>query len=156
MKDDAFERIAPLLSERSPHAPDTLAERVMQDIRPHRAVRTFHPAWAAAVLSSAAVLVFAVTFAFLRLRPAQVTVEISIVNRDAKAIHVVGDFNNWDPSAHPLTRTSENGVWRTKLKLSPGRYRYQLIIDNDRYIPDPRAREAVHDQFGGMNSILEL
>ena len=33
----------------------------------------------------------------------------------AKAMHLVGDFNNWDHSAHPMTAL-DNGVWELQIK----------------------------------------
>jgi len=42
------------------------------------------------------------------------------------AVSVVGDFNNWDPSAHPLRKRS-NGTRSTVVTASPGstlRFRY--------------------------------
>ncbi len=29
----------------------------------------------------------------------------------AKAVHVIGDFNGWDPVSHPMRRLGESGVW---------------------------------------------
>ena len=44
----------------------------------------------------------------------------------AGAVSVVGDFNNWDPFAHPLRKRS-NGTRSTVVTASPGstlRFRY--------------------------------
>lgn len=29
----------------------------------------------------------------------------------AKEVHLVGDFNNWNPEASPMERISESGIW---------------------------------------------
>ena len=48
-------------------------------------------------------------------------------HQEAKAVHIVSSFNNWQMFDTPLRRT-ENG-WVTKLDLPPGRYLYKFIVD---------------------------
>ena len=35
-----------------------------------------------------------------------------------------------------------------------GRYRYKLVIDGSRWLPDPLARESELDPYGGRNSVV--
>jgi len=49
----------------------------------------------------------------------------------AKAIHLVGDFNNWHESDHPLTRISESGIWEAIVPDIAAGHRYKFrIISN--------------------------
>ena len=65
---------------------------------------------------------------------------------DAQQVSVVGDFNNWDPEAHPLKKL-KNGDFTAKINLQSGRdYQFRYWIDlqrwendwqADRYVPNP-------------------
>ena len=44
-------------------------------------------------------------------------------------IHLVGDFNVWNSSSHPLHR-NRNGEWTITLNLEPGRdYQFRYLCD---------------------------
>lgn len=34
----------------------------------------------------------------------------------AESVSVVGDFNDWDPTAHPMTRVTEQGIWQATVR----------------------------------------
>ena len=53
----------------------------------------------------------------------------------ANKVLVAGDFNNWQPQITPMMRIN-GGDWRTHLPLSPGRYRYRLVVDGN-WMTDP-------------------
>jgi len=72
----------------------------------------------------------------------------------ARSVSVVGDFNHWDASATPLSKTA-NGAWITTLKLKPARYEYAFEVDGKRMVTDKAARTS-RDQFDGQTSILSL
>ncbi len=67
---------------------------------------------------------------------------------------VVGTFNGWDPQAHPLDGPDRDGVWRVRLPLRPGRYRYMFVVDGIRWLADPAALAQEDDGFGRRNSLL--
>lgn len=46
----------------------------------------------------------------------------------ARSVSLVGSFNRWDTSVHPMTRQSD-GWWTISLILAPGEYPYLLIVD---------------------------
>jgi hypothetical protein len=71
----------------------------------------------------------------------------------ATTVSVVGSFNGWSPSSTRMTRL-ENGTWRVKIRLRPGRFEYKFAVDGKNWIPDPNNPAAVDDGFGGRNSIL--
>jgi 1,4-alpha-glucan branching enzyme len=56
-----------------------------------------------------------------------------------KSVHLIGDFNNWDPQADPLA-VDESGLWWVEKRLGPGTYAYQFVIDGETTVGDPYAR----------------
>ena len=68
---------------------------------------------------------------------------------DAKAasVSLVGDFNDWDGGATPLTRL-ESGVWTASVPLPPGRHVYAFLVDDTLLVADPRAPKAGDADYG--------
>ncbi len=56
----------------------------------------------------------------------------------AKTVALVGDFNAWDPTAHPLTRRFDGG-WSALVELPHGHHRYQFLVDGTPRL-DPRGQ----------------
>lgn len=73
---------------------------------------------------------------------------------DATSVSVVGDFNKWNPHAHPL-RKGKNGAWKVTLRLKPGRYEYMFIVDGE-WRDDPVNPNRVPNPHGGFNSVCEV
>lgn len=69
---------------------------------------------------------------------------------EATRVAVAGDFTNWD--LLPLSERGE-GIWAIKLDLSPGRYEYNFVVNDSRWILDPRADEYAKS-FGEYNSVV--
>jgi chromosome partitioning protein len=74
---------------------------------------------------------------------------------DAKAVTVAGDFNNWSSDTTPMETDSRQGEWRMCLPLTPGRYRYRLVVDG-KWITDPNNQYVEANQFGELNNIVEV
>jgi len=70
----------------------------------------------------------------------------------ATSVYVVGDFNGWDTTKTPLSRTSQDGVWSVTLPLSAGRHIYAYVVDGS-WSADPHAPLAPDDGFGHANSV---
>jgi hypothetical protein len=87
-------------------------------------------------------------------RPAEV--QFVFVEPAAAAVAVVGDFNDWDPSAHPLERARAGGLWTVTIPLTPGRHRYAFIVDGRRWVPDPGAPRAAGDDFDTPSSVVTV
>ena len=71
----------------------------------------------------------------------------------ADAIHLVGDFNEWNHSSHPFQRGRE-GLWTITLDLEVGRcyqFRYRL---NGEWINDSQADAFVGNPHGSDNSLV--
>ena len=70
----------------------------------------------------------------------------------ATTVYVVGDFNGWDTTKTPLSRTSKDGVWSVTLPLSAGRHIYAYVVDGS-WSADPHAPLAPDDGFGHANAV---
>jgi len=73
----------------------------------------------------------------------------------AKSVQVAGDFNDWQPSKLSLGKVGETGVWQASVKLSPGKYRYRLVVDGQ-WQQDPYNELTELNPFGGYNSVVEV
>lgn len=71
--------------------------------------------------------------------------------RNAHTVSIVGDFNDWDPHATPLTETGD-GLWSVVVPLPPGVVTYSFLVDGNEWRADPHAA-AVHDDFGRPSSV---
>lgn len=74
----------------------------------------------------------------------------------ASNVSLVGEFNDWDTGATPLTLVDSRGVWSVTLPLRPGRYLYMFVVDGTRWAPDPAAPVAPDDGFGVPNSVVTV
>jgi len=70
----------------------------------------------------------------------------------ATTLHVVGDFNDWDVSATPMSL--EQGVWSASLPITPGRHVYAFVVDGARWIADPRTPQTKDADFGRPMSVV--
>jgi Glycogen recognition site of AMP-activated protein kinase len=70
-------------------------------------------------------------------------------------VALVGDFNNWDPLATPLSPTSDS-LWSVVVPLRPGRYRYTFVVDGTQWRRDPSAPRALEDDFGTPTSVITV
>ena len=73
---------------------------------------------------------------------------------EAQRVQLAGDFNSWDPNAHPLKRTSGER-WEIRLNLSPGRYEYKFLVDGQ-WQNDPNCADFASNPFGDENCVLVL
>lgn len=71
-----------------------------------------------------------------------------------KSLSLVGEFNNWDETATPMTEVSK-GVWTVSLALRPGVYEYQFIVNGTRRETDPSMPQVPSD-FGSPNSVVTV
>jgi len=116
--------------------------------------------WAA--IPAAALLLVAVTFFltkeyFLPEQSETVIVRLMLEAPSAMEVTVVGDWNGWDPAADRLTDPDGDGIWEIELRLKRDQeHQYQFLIDQERWVADPKATLRVEDGFGGFNSILQI
>ena len=82
-----------------------------------------------------------------------IPVPITFDAADAKSVSIVGDFNNWNAAAAPLTRFGAKGPWTTTVKVMPGRHLYAFMVDG-KLVVDPRAPSTRDLDYGGDASVL--
>jgi Carbohydrate-binding module 48 (Isoamylase N-terminal domain) len=83
-------------------------------------------------------------------------VEFVLDAPDASRVTLVGDFNNWDPTATPLIRVSSSGRWEAVVPLDPGRYEFTFVVDGNRWVADPALPHAMGDDFGRPSSVITV
>ncbi|MGA2094482.1 MAG: isoamylase early set domain-containing protein [Sedimentisphaerales bacterium] len=71
----------------------------------------------------------------------------------AKAVSLVGDFNNWKPEKNPMTKTGDD--WQTKIRLPKGTYQYRFVVDG-LWQHDPANNMTQPNPYGGLNSVLKV
>lgn len=79
-------------------------------------------------------------------------VQFVLVAPRAHRVAVVGDFNDWDTSAAPLT--ASGGVWSRQVELPFGRHDYAFVVDGAQWVRDPNAPQAPADEFGAGYSVV--
>ncbi len=72
-------------------------------------------------------------------------------NPAAKDVFVAGEFNQWNTTANPMSK-SEQGVWTVTIPLKPGKYEYKFVVDGD-WKTDPLSTDGPDDGHGGKNSV---
>jgi 1,4-alpha-glucan branching enzyme len=81
-------------------------------------------------------------------------VQFSFIAPDSKEVNLVGDFNKWNPKAHPL-RKGEDGNWTKILYVQPGRYEYRFLVDG-RWESDPDNHNFTPNSFGTYNNVMNI
>jgi 1,4-alpha-glucan branching enzyme len=80
--------------------------------------------------------------------------EFVIMAPEAQKVFLTGDFNNWNPSEFSM-RKFKNGGCKKKVKLKPGRYEYQFIVEGN-WLTDPENLECCATPFGTENSVINV
>jgi len=72
----------------------------------------------------------------------------------AQSVYLVGDFNGWDPTSHPMRRRVD-GWWFIEVQLSHGHHRYRFLVD-DKPILDPQGMGIARDERNEQVSLLAV
>jgi len=85
---------------------------------------------------------------------AEVTFRLPYVD-GAEGACVIGEFNDWSTSAHPMQRDVTGFVCRIRLPV--GRtHRFRYLVDGHRWENDWNADAYVPNEFGGDDSVIDL
>jgi hypothetical protein len=71
----------------------------------------------------------------------------------ARRVAVIGDFNRWNPSASPMTRSADGELWSASIPITPGRHVYAFMVDDSILVLDPRAPKARDPDLGADGSV---
>jgi 1,4-alpha-glucan branching enzyme len=78
------------------------------------------------------------------------------VDIEAESVSVLGEFNDWDPQAHPL-KARKNGTFSTTMSLEAGQtYRFRYLADGEIWLNDEEADGLDLNQFGSLDSVLAV
>lgn len=74
----------------------------------------------------------------------------------ADSVHLVGDFNDWNPSSLPLARSHDDDPdWQLTLELHSGRsYRFRYLLDGTTWCNDHQADDYQPNDYGGCDSVV--
>lgn len=71
----------------------------------------------------------------------------------ADDIYLVGDFNDWDETAHPMQQ-DQLGHWTLTLELEAGRiYQFRYLCDGE-WMNDNQADAYVNNPYGSHNFVV--
>jgi 1,4-alpha-glucan branching enzyme len=69
-------------------------------------------------------------------------------------VSVVGDFNDWDPTVHPL-RPRSNGTRSVAVTLpAQRRFAFRYLDESGRWLDDDAAHGYEENGVGGVNSVI--
>ncbi len=76
------------------------------------------------------------------------------VAQDAQNVTLVGDFNDWNTTAAPMTRL-EDGSFQITLILTPvAAYKFRYLIDGHRWENDSYAEKYIANDYGWHDSVV--
>jgi 1,4-alpha-glucan branching enzyme len=64
----------------------------------------------------------------------------------AKTVTLVGDFNQWNPAAHPMKQMPDR-CWLLQVELKHGHHRYAFLVDGVLTL-DPHAQGITRNDKG--------
>lgn len=72
----------------------------------------------------------------------------------ARHVSLVGDFNDWDHTTHPMKRQPD-GAWLIQIPMSHGHHHYQYCVDGKPML-DPRAQGIARNEKNEKVSLLAV
>ena len=73
-------------------------------------------------------------------------------DQGGERVAVVGEFNDWSISTHPMVRRGDH--FELVVSLAPGRYRFRYLVDGHRWENDWQADAYEPNAFGGEDSVV--
>jgi thiol-disulfide isomerase/thioredoxin len=115
--------------------------------------------WAGAA-TAMAMMLSAIAFAAppsVEIKPATAgkwTVTFRYEPGSAETVHLAGTFNDWNPTATPMTQ--EGPAFKASLTLADGEYQYKFVVNGSDWRHDPLNPHTADDNNGGLNSVLKV
>jgi 1,4-alpha-glucan branching enzyme len=73
---------------------------------------------------------------------------------EARSVSLVGDFNHWNPAAHPMKQMPDR-AWLLGVELKHGHHRYAFLVDGELTL-DPRAQGVARNDNGARVSLVPV
>lgn len=77
-----------------------------------------------------------------------------ILAPEAKEVFVVGDFNDWQRGANPMSRQPDGG-WVAQVPLNHGHHQYLFLVDGEPKL-DPRAQGTARNAQNEKVSLIAV
>ena len=81
-------------------------------------------------------------------------IRIIFYSPEASSVALIGDFNDWGQRDVTLAQSSDKGIWEFSMTLKPGVYHYNMLVDGEKWVANPKSSSLVPDGFGGYDSVL--
>jgi len=89
-------------------------------------------------------------------RSVRVTFDFPIEEANHSA-SIVGSFNNWYMTEHPMERNELKGVWTKAVSFKPGtKIEFRYFIDGHKWHNEPQADAQEPNPHYSENSVLTL
>ena len=74
------------------------------------------------------------------------------IGKSVKSVSVVGEFNNWSPTANPMAKL-KSGAFKTTIDLPNGKeYQFRYLLDKDNWQNDTESDKFVPSPYGDSNN----
>lgn len=110
--------------------------------------------WGAGVAAAAVAAAIIMFFSFSQEAALKSPHRFVLFQPGADRVEISGSFTGW--RAVPMQKAGLSGYWEATIELPHGEHRFSYIIEGDRRIPDPTILVREQDDFGGVNSIIEV
>lgn len=80
--------------------------------------------------------------------------QFTYYQKGLQSISLIGEFNDWSADSTSMMEVSP-GVWTVSLRLRPGVYEYQYILNGKQRVTDPTMPQTSSD-FGSPNSVVTV
>jgi len=88
----------------------------------------------------------------LQVKATQKPVNFLCLAPQAQSVFLVGDFNDWDATSHPMKKGFD-GSWQLAVTLGHGGHHYQFLVDG-KPVNDPRAQGLARNERGEKVSMI--
>jgi len=85
---------------------------------------------------------------------ALVTINFFCAAPNALSVYLIGDFNDWNRTSHPMERQTD-GFWLLQVPLSHGHHLYQFLVDGEPML-DPKAMGVVRNDWNEPASLIAV
>lgn len=104
-----------------------------------------------AVAAACAIVVMAI---HTEQRPKHKLNRFLIYRPDVARVEITGSFTKWQRV--PLQKIGTSGYWEVILNVTKGEHRFIYILNGDQPYADPTVLSVENDDFGGINSIINI
>jgi hypothetical protein len=73
----------------------------------------------------------------------------------AESVSLVGEFNDWDPTAMPMKLGKSKASYRATVELEPSReYQFRYLVNGEQWLNDQQADGYAPNGYGDNNCVV--